>query len=354
MKGSRFLYLIGGISIAIATLFSLLIPLILRFTIDNIIGDEKVDIHPSIDPFFSSVVESGYFDGKLWIVALIIIGVTLLEGLFLFLKGKYTAISSENMAKKLRDKLYSHIQKLPFEYHIKTETGDLVQRCTSDVDTIRMFLSSQLIEVARAIIIVGISIPLMLSLNRDMTYITFLVIPIIFGFSFVFFIKIRSAFKISDETEGKLSTILQENLTGVKVVRAFTRQKFEIDKFDKVNKDYRDTTYKLMTLLAWFWSVSDFFCLLQIGVTVVSGTYFAVSGTMTIGTFLVFITYVSMLLWPIRQMGRILTDMGKSIVSINRIEEVLSYEEERKEGQTIKPPISGDIKIRNLSFAYEI
>jgi len=283
----------------------------------------------------------------------ILILLTLSRGIFLFFKGKWSAIASESIVRNIRDRLYDHLQYLPFEYHVKAKTGDLIQRCTSDLETIRRFLAIQFVEVGRALFMLAFALSFMLPMNVKMTLISLSLVPLIFAFAVLFFIKVKIAFKESDESEGRLSTVLQENLTGVRVVRAFARQKFEVDKFDEKNAEYRDKTYHLIRLLAWYWSVSDLFSLMQIGAVVILGTYWAAKGIISLGTLMAFSSYVGMLLWPIRQMGRVLTDMGKAQVSIERIQEILDEPiEDLDEGSTLEK-INGEIEFKNVSFQYE-
>ncbi len=353
MKGNKFLYIGAIISIGLATFFSVLIPLVLRIVIDSIIGDEPLDI----TTWGLNIINM--FGGKsillqnLWICALILVGLTILQGIFLYTKGKWSAVASESIAKNIREKLYNHLQHLSYDYHVKAETGDLIQRCTSDVDTIRRFLAVQFVEVGRTIFMVVFVSCIIFSLNTKLAFVAVAVVPLIFIFAVIFFIKIKSAFKLADEAEGKLSTILQENLTGMRVVRAFARQKYEIDKFDKQSKRYRDLTYRVTRLLAWYWALSDLLCMIQIGSVLVLGTYWAAKGVITLGTLIVFTTYEGMLLWPVRQMGRILTDMGKTLVSLNRIQGILDIPIEKKEDNELMPEIKGNIDFKNVYFGYE-
>ncbi len=357
MRGNRFLYVISILAIGISTLFSLLNPLIIRFAIDNLIGDDTIDHFPrwalSTIEMFGGVEN---LSSQLWIVAGVLVLITIITGVFTFYSGKTSAEASEGIAKNIREKLYDHLQHLSFNYHVKAETGDLIQRCSSDVDTIRKFLAMQFVAIGRALFMLAAVIPIMLYLDVRMTLITLITVPILFGFAVVFFVKVKRSFKESDEAEGKLSAVLQENLSGVRVVRAFARQKFEIEKFEETNIKYRDLTYDLIKLLAWYWSISDFISLIQIGTVLIIGSYWAATGVITLGVLVAFTTYVGMLLWPIRQMGRILTDMGKSLVSISRIEEILSEPLETvamKNDKNLKPEIKGDIEFKNLTFEYE-
>ncbi len=353
MKGNRNLYVGAIIAVGFATVFSLLGPLVLRVMIDSIIGDKPMQMPGWIESIILSLGGRSVLSRNLWFGSLVLVILAVAGGLFLFLKGRWAAIASESIARNIRERLYDHLQHLPYDYHVKAQTGDLIQRCTSDLNTVRRFLAIQFIEIGRAIFMVSAVLPIMLVLNVRMTIISMAVVPIIFSFAIVFFIKVKKAFQVSDEAEGKMSTVLQENLTGVRVVRAFARQVFEIDKFESINSEFRDLTYRLIRLLAWYWSTSDFICLTQIGTVILLGAYWASKGVISLGTFFVFITYVGMLLWPVRQMGRILTDMGKALVSLGRIQEILTEPLEDIKASSHRPRISGDIEFKNVSFEYE-
>lgn len=353
MRGNRLLYFGSIIFVGLATLLSLVSPLIMRFTLDNVIYGRSMELPAFLDRI---VVGLGGIDGlrrNLWICGLALLAITIVNGVFQFVKGRWSAAASESIAKQLRDDLYDHIQRLPYDSHVKAETGDLIQRCTSDVETVRRFLSVQLVELGRAIIMLVAAIFIMIKIDKQMTLASVLVVPIIFTFAFVFFIKVQKAFLKADESEGRLSNILQENLTGVRVVRAFGRQVYEDEKFDRQNIEYRDLVNKLIRLLAMYWSLSDGLALFQIALVVVLGVYRASSGQITFGDMNVFVSYVSMLLWPIRQMGRILTDMGKTLVSVGRIQEILERPVESQDEDSVEAPINGDIVFENVDFEYE-
>src|SRR5439155_572553 len=128
--------------------------------------------------------------------------------------------------------------------------------------------------------------------------------------------------------EGAMTAVLQENLTGIRVVRAFSRQEFEIDKFEQRNRKHRDLNYHLFWIMAYYWACSDFLCLAQTALVLMVGGWRVAHGTMSVGTLVAFITLVSMLIWPVRQMGRILSELGKAMVALGRIEEILAEPEE--------------------------
>ncbi len=353
MKGNKLLYIGAILSVALATAFTLAGPLVISFTIDSVIGNKPMDVPIWIKNIINSIGGKNTLVQNLWICSLALIILTIGRGLFTYLRGKWSAVASESIAKNIREEVYDHLQYLSYEYHVKAETGDLIQRCTSDIETIRRFLAVQFVEIGYAIFMVTFVLSILLSLNVKLTLIAMIVVPIIFVAAIVFFIKMRDAFQKSDEAEGRLSNVLQENLTGIRVVRAFARQQYEIDKFDEKNTEYRGLTYRLIKLLAWYWALSDLVCLLQIGAVLVFGAYWAATGELSLGTLVVFTTYEGMLLWPIRQMGRILADFGKMIVSLKRIAEILDEPLEITDENQLKPEIKGDIEFKDVCFEYE-
>ncbi|MCF7882757.1 MAG: ABC transporter ATP-binding protein, partial [Candidatus Cloacimonetes bacterium] len=255
MKGNRSLYVISILAVGAAIFLRFAWPMVLRVTIDSIIGNKPVETSGWMQPVIIEILDflggKSVLEKSLWMSSLILLLLTISRGIFLFFKGKWAATASEAIARKIRDDVYDHLQYLPFEYHVKAKTGDLIQRCTSDVETVRRFLAMQLVEVGRALFMLFFALSFMLPMSVKMTLVSLSLVPFIFIFAVIFFMKVKVAFKASDESEGRLSTVLQENLSGVRVVRAFARQKYEIDKFDEKNVEYRDLTYKLIRLLAW-------------------------------------------------------------------------------------------------------
>jgi len=353
MKGNRLLYVGAILCVALATAFTLAGPLVISFTIDSVIGDKPMDLPIWLLNIIDSLGGKNFLVQNIWICSIVLIILTFGRGLFIYLRGKWTAIASESIAKNLREELYDHLQHLSYEYHVKAETGDLIQRCTSDIETIRRFFAVQFIEVGSAIFMVAFVMSIMLSLDVKLTLVAMATVPVIFVAAMVFFVKMRDAFQKSDEAEGRLSNVLQENLTGVRVVRAFARQNYEIEKFDEKNTEFRDLTYKLIKLLAWYWGLSDFVCLAQIGAVVIFGAYWAGNGAISLGTLVVFTTYEGMLLWPIRQMGRVLADFGKMLVSLRRVTEIINEPLEITDKNQLKPEIKGDIEFKDVYFEYE-
>ena len=352
LSGYKMIFILAMITVTLSQLFYAAGPIILSTAIDSIIGSS-----PAANPVALWFMD--LFGGRdslregLWIIGVLIVANTIFRGVFLYLKGYYSAKASENVSMNLRDRLYDHIQKLPYSYHVKTDTGDLIQRCTSDVETIRRFLGVQLVEVAGSLSMLFFILWSMLSLHRGMTLYSMILVPVIFGFAYAFFKRIQRDFKDADEAEAKLSTTLQENLTGIRVVKAFAREPFELEKFDVRNSSYRISVNKLIDNLAVYWSLSDFLSMFQVGIVIVAGSVMVVQGRITIGILVAFISYVNMLIWPVRQLGRVLTDMGKATVSIDRVDEILSIPQEELIVNGQEPEVSGDIEFCNVNFSYD-
>jgi ATP-binding cassette subfamily B protein len=347
------MYLFAILSELCAVIFSLIIPVIIKVTVDSVLGDEPMDLPGALVSFLQSAGGVDFLAANLWLCGAAALAVTLLQGVSIYLRGRLAATASENIACDIKDKLYDHLQKLPYEYHVKAQTGDLIQRCTSDVDTVRRFLAAQVIELARTIFVVALSVSVMLSVNVPLSLLSFMCIPIMLIISYRFFLSISRSFLKADEKEGELSTVLQESLSGVRVVRAFGRQKFETEKFGEKNTEYRDLCMVLMKLLARFWSSTDIVCYGQMGLVLVVGTIMAVKGQITLGGLILFNTYVGMFTWPIRNIGRILSDMGKMRVSLDRIYEILHTPPEQDTPGAGRSPLEGAIEFDNVYFEYQ-
>lgn len=353
LKGNLGKYAVAFAAVMLADVFALVSPLVIRYTMDTVIGGVPADLPAWISGIVEKLGGTEALSSKIWILAMVLVVLAAFNGLASFTKSKFLAKSSESIALNIRNNLYEKLHRLPYNYYIKAQTGDLVQRCSSDVETVRRFMGVQLIEIGHVIFLAAIIISITLTLNTTLSLVSMALFPVIMIFSFIFFVKVRKLFKESDEAEGSLSAVLQENITGVRVVRAFARQNFEYEKFTEKNNAFRNLSYKLNIVFAYFWSTSDLLCTAQLALVSIMGIYMAAVGEITLGTFFVFAAYESMLIWPIRQLGRIFADMGKMTVSLERIHEVLSEPAEEMTDSGLKPDIKGNIEFKNVSFGYE-
>ncbi|WP_145204531.1 ABC transporter ATP-binding protein [Thalassoglobus polymorphus] len=332
-KGHRLRYSAAILSMAVGTVFLLLVPYLFKQALDGL-AEEGASVTGTLVP-----------------IALLVVLLNVLNGFFTFVRGKWAAEASEGIVQRLRHQLYAHMEKLPSQFFDRSDTGDIVQRCSSDVETVRVFMAAQIVEIARVSLFLVVGIPLMFMQDVRMSLISLASFPILIFFAYFFYQRIRKIFEDVDEKEGQLTTVLQENLTGIRVVRAFARQDYEIEKFSKANQAFRDLEMKLFRSLAIFWSVSDLIVLLQLGVVLISGGYFVAQGEFTLGSWIFFWWMVQTIIWPVRQIGRVVADASRAVVAIGRINEILDETEESVEPKP-DSPVNGTIEIRNLSFSY--
>jgi ATP-binding cassette subfamily B protein len=333
--GSKRYFLCAVAASFLTTALNAVTPQIFRFSIDKVLGSGG---YP-------------YLREHLFVLSLAVVAVAVLSGIFMFLTRVCTARAGENFARNLRDALFSHVQRLPMSWHDKNQTGDIIQRCTSDVEVIRNFVVTQLLEVFRTAFLVGISFAMMVSMNRKLALIVLLFVPVVVVYSAVFYRLIARRFTDADEAEGELSTVVQENATGVRVVRAFGREQFEMNRFREKNEAFARLWIRLGTLSGLYWGVGDLITGLQVTTVIVLGAMEAVHGNLSVGDFVAFASYNTVLVWPVRGLGRILSDMSKAGVSFERVGYIIHGEEEAYGGS--ESPDRMDIAFSHVSFSYE-
>ena len=354
LKGSKGFFIFCMLCAALSGLAEMLTPQIIRVTVDNVLGSAPTDtLSPWVQKLLAAAGGPEAIRSRLWIMALAVVAVSLLKVAAIYGFRVSNARGGETLVKNMRDTLYRHIERLPFQWHMQNHTGDIIQRCTSDIDTTRNFISEQLTPLIRILFMVVLSIVFMLGMNVPLTFIAMAPLPVIVWYSLFFHRKFRKGFQGCDENEGKLSAMVQENLTGVRVVRAFGRERYERDRFGKQNNFYTSLWVKLGRLMAFFWCSADILSGVQIMLVVIFGVLFCLHRGMTAGEFIAFLSYNGMLVWPVRQLGRMISEMSKAGVGIDRIGYIMDAEEEKDRPGASDAPMDGDIRFEHVSFAYE-
>lgn len=353
LKGSVKLFIAALIFAMLNTALNAVTPQIIRLTVDSVIGGQAYTLPNWLVWAFSLQGAASDPTRSLLTAAAAIMLIAVLSGLCGYISRMGVAKASEAFVKSLRDQLFGHIQRLPYSWHNRHQTGEIIQRCTSDVDVIRNFISNQMLEVFRTAFLVILSIGIMFSMNVKISLVALLFIPLVAAYSGIFYSKIAKRFRLADEAEGELSSAVQENLTGVRVVRAFGRERFEIDRFDKRNNRFASLWIRLGRLLSAYWGIGDLITGLQILSVISMGVIEAVNGKISLGEFLAFVSYNATLIWPVRGLGRILSEMSKAGVSIERVAYILDAEEEQDAPDAIEPQMNGDIAFHHINFSYE-
>ncbi len=334
------------------TVCELVIPQIIRVSVDSLIGNAPVKV-AAAKPIVAALGGVDRLRRDLWIPAALMAGFGLLSAIMRYCVNLYSSKAGETLVKTSRDLLYHHIQHLPWKWHMENPTGDIIQRCTSDVERIKTFFEEQFVPVFRMLAMIVFALVCMALMNWKLALVPAIMFPIIIVYSLLFHNSIRERFTACDESEGVLSTIAQENLTGVRVVRAFGREEYERERFEKQNEDYTSLWVRLCRTLSDFWAVGDATACIQTMLVVVLGSLLCVRGEMTEGEFVSFAIYNTMSISPVRRLGRVISEMSKMGVSVSRISEVLDAPCEQDKPDAEPAPMDGDIVFDHVTFRYE-
>jgi len=351
-------YWVLVVLIALLTIFTPItysyVPQFIKYLMDVILGSSEIiegDIN--LPSFLLAFLNK--FDGltAIWALGITLIAYLILRGIIIFLNGYFKGVYSESIAKDIRTNLFSHIQDLPYTYHSKLDTGDLIQRCTSDVETIRAFLSVQMPELLFVIASLSAGVYQMSLIDLRIMLVTLVTVPITFVTSVIYFRYIYKEFTISEENEAKMISVLQENVNGVRVVKAFAREQYAMSRFEEESRKFTESSEKINNAMAFFWGFSDLVTIGQYALTVIVSVYFAKTGIVSIGDIIACLMYVGMLVYPIRRFGRIIGDFSKTIVATKRIEEILNEPTEYVNDGKLTPQITGNIVFKNVRFKFE-
>ena len=352
LKGSTGFFLLGMVFASAVSFLDMVLPGMISFTVDSVIGDKTPNLPASVLLWFETAGGAELLRRQPVLVAASVIAVALTGAVFRFLFRYFNEVGAERFVKRIRDELFAKILRLPYAWHGANSTGDVIQRCTSDVETVNVFISEQLTSLIRVIVLIAMAIRFMWGIDPFMTKIASIFIPVVIGYSLFFYTKIGDAFEKADSEEGRLSAIAQENLTGVRVVRAFGRERFERERFEKQNEYYTGFWIRLMRILSLNWVTGDIMTGLQYLIVNIMGAVFCVQGTITAGQFIAFVSYNSLLIWPVRSLGRVISEMSKAGISIERILFIMNAEEETEPEDAQKPPMDRDIRFEHVSFSY--
>lgn len=353
LHGSRGMFLLTIFSAGMIALADLVNPQIIRAAIDNALGGNPPDFPPFVVRIAERFGGFAYLGKHLWKMALAVVAVALVRVLFQYLFRVCNTKAAETLVKTMRDTLFSHIERLPFSWHMKNSTGDIIQRCTSDIDTMKNFVSEQLTNLCRIVLLLILSMVFMFSMHWRLAVVALVPMPVILLYSVRFHRHIGQGFLECDESEGILSAMAQENLTGVRVVRAFGRENYEKECFEAHNEKYTALWIRLAKIMSRFWMTADVIARIQGLLVIVFGAWFCIRGSMLAGEYVAFISYNALLVWPIRQLGRMIADMSKAGVSIDRVRYIMESEAETDKPDAVTPPMDGDIVFEHVSFAYE-
>ncbi len=327
------------------------LPLLVQYAFKVIGGEER---NVNLPSFLINIFEKG----KEPLMVVLIVGISMVSiqagrSVMRFIANYGQNVITENISRDMKVKMYSHITDLSYSYHNNVDTGDLIQRCTSDVETSSKFVSTQFPELVNIFVTIGIGAYQVYHINVTLMWVSMIIIPITGIASVIYFAYVNKAFKKIEKQESKMTSIIQQNVNNSRVVRVFATEKYEFDKMDEASREYTKATEKFNSKMALFWGFMDGSVTLQYGLTILVSIMLAKKGLVDMADITACLLLLGMLIWPIRGLGRIIAQFGKTIVGVNRLEEVLEEKIEFEDNGTLTPKITGKIEFKDVHFEFK-
>jgi len=327
--------LLGAACVVGSAVFSLMKPLIIGRAV-NVLG-------------------GGFTRADLVRFGLMLIGAAAVEGIFLYLQRSIIIGASRLIEYDMRNDFYQHLQRLPMRFYQEQRTGDLMSRATNDLASVRMLIGPAVMHSFSSLLVVGGSFAMMMRIEPRMALFALLAVPVVAGLVKYFGERIHQRFRSVQDYFGDISARVQENLAGVRVVRAFTREKSELETFKRMNHEYVNRNRALIRLTATFYpALHMLFGLMFVAVFFIGGRRM-VAGQMTLGDFVAFQFYLGRMIWPLIALGWVMNLFQRGMASMKRLTEIWSVtpNPEEGEGTPATETPRGDLEIRNLTFAYD-
>ena len=285
-------------------------------------------------------------------IILMLLAWQLVRYIMLYFETRLKGVLSENVSRNLRTKTYDHIQNLSYGYHNNVDSGDLIQRVTTDIDLTKEFVSNRVMELLGILSSLVFGAYQMALINQTIMYVSLALIPVTGISSIIYFSKIDKVFKDVETKEAEMVVVIQENVSAARVVRAFANEKHEVEKLEAKNIAYQNSEIRAGKLVAGYWSIMDFFMMLQFLIVILIRVYYANKNMFSISDISSTIMLAGMLIWPVRGLGRIINEYGKALVASERLEEIMKQETEYVNDGTLMPEINGNIIFSNVSFKF--
>lgn len=352
MKSHSLLLIPALASLFLVTYLRTLTPLFGQHIIDVILGFS--DEGSKLPLFFVNLLVADTLGKQLLLAALLILAISLLRALLIFVERALAGIFAERTAYDLRNNLYKKLRDADYYFHSHSETGDIIQRCTTDVEMYKRFISEQSIEVIRLVVLVSFSIYQMSRLNVTIMWVSLIIAPILLISAAFYFSKVEKMFNEIEKNEAIMTTHVQENVSGARVVKAFANEAYEVKKFKGLNRKFTDSDFNLVKKMAIFWSSTDFLSFIQFFIIAIIGIIYASRGVISIGVYTAFLAFAGNIIWPMRQLGRLVGDFSKTIVSVSRLDHIMAnpgeYVGEESKSQ---PEIRGNVEFKNVTFKFQ-
>jgi len=326
---------LGALCVVASAAFALLKPMIIGNAVDALQGT------------FTRATLARY--------ALLLVGATVIEGLFLFLQRRILIGASRVIEYDMRNDFYGHLQRLPLRFYQEQRTGDLMSRATNDLASVRMLIGPAVMHTISSVLVVGGAFVMMLRINVAMAMVSLIAVPIVAGMVSFFGARIHVRSKAVQDYFGDISARVQENLAGVRVVRAFTREQNEVETFKRMNHEFVERNRSLIRLNATFHPLLHGLVGVLFVYVFYAGSSKLIAGTMTLGAFVAFQFYLGKLIWPLIALGWVINLFQRGMASMKRLHEIWSVEPGTPmtaEAEREEPLATADLEICDLTFAY--
>ena len=293
--------------------------------------------------------------GSILFFASLIFGVALVGGILRFVQRRTIQGVARQMEFHLRADFFLHLQKLSASYYDNVRTGDLMTRATSDLNAIRMVLSNAIIYTADATVFFGLALAIMLQIDTTLTLVALLPYPILTIIIRLLGKRLHAHYERIQEAFSTMNTKVQENLSGVRVVKAYTLEANEVEHFKELNQEFVNRNHKQIRLMTFFFPLFRFLPGISGVVLLWMGGLHVIEGKITLGDFVAFNAYLMMLVRPMIMLGFIVNTFERGAASMDRINAILSEDPEIYDGENVKwnfKDIAGEIEFRNLNFSY--
>ena len=298
-------------------------------------------------------IQAGHMQTIIW-GALALVGVAAVRGVFNFAQGFWSEKAAQDVAFDVRNDLFNQIQGLSFSYHDRAQTGQLMTRLTSDVEMVRQFTGMGLFQFVSALIMLLGSAALLLAMNWQLALVTLATVPVVLGVLVRLVGLIRPMFEQVQAKLGRLNTVLQENLAGIRVVKAFAREPFERTRFQAANQDYLAINMQVLRIFSASFPFVFFIFNLGTGGIIWMGGDMVIGGRLSLGELAAFMTYLNFIMFPLLMIGMLAAMTARSAASARRIFEILDAQSEVSDtpGAVPLPPISGRVAFEGVTFRY--
>jgi ATP-binding cassette subfamily B protein len=349
-KGYRKRYLLSFVILFFALTFLLLANFTTKILVDTLQG-----IAPSgpIDTFLTNLLGGqDFLSQNIWLLSVFIIFLGLSRSLMFFSRLLIRGLMDVNLGREIQLDLFYHIERLPYAYIKKNKSGDLIQTCTRDLDIVKNFLVRQVNSIVYTIFLTTIAFSILLTVSWQIALSSTIVLPFMFLYAFALIKRVRKLFKVTEDSDGLVSAKIEETLSGIRLVKAFNNETYEIKDFKEHLNDYRKKFIKWRLTSSFFFSSTDILVFGQIALTSAFGVFLAVSGDISVGTFVVALQFVGQVVWPVRDVAMTLSNLAQAMASIDRLNTILNQPlEDIESGQ--RPSIKGGIVFKNMSFNYD-